>query len=339
MAQGQSPRGLDGKTVLVTGGAGFIGSNVALHLQRHHPGCRVVVVDCFGAAADAPGPRAFGHYLNLIDFAGELICGDLTEPRDLARLQRLRYDLILHFAAVSDTRVYDQAAILRANVNVFADLLRLAARRGADLVYASSAATYGAAPAPQRIGHEAPDTPYGFSKLKMDQMAARFRQEHPGLAVAGLRFFNVYGPREYFKGTTASMVLQLGHQLLAGRAPRLFHGSEHILRDFVHVEDVVRAVLAAAAGRVSGVFNVGSGRAESFARVLELLQQGLGTALPIDYIDNPHHAYQTHTRAELETTRAALGYAPEYDLARGVAAYLPEIRRSYREWGAGVSGC
>ena len=86
------------------------------------------------------------------------------------------------------------------------------------MVYASSAATYGNLPSPQTVGKESPENPYGFSKYIMDQIATRYSKENPDLTIVGLRFFNVYGPREYYKANTSSMVIQLGHQILDGKS-------------------------------------------------------------------------------------------------------------------------
>ena len=116
------------------------------------------------------------------------------------------------------------------------------------MIYASSAATYGSLSAPQIVGNEKPENPYGYSKLLMDQIASRFVHENPNMTIVGLRFFNVYGPREFYKAKTSSMIIQLGHQILNNKSPRLFENSNLILRDFVYIEDVVQAKAAAKAG-------------------------------------------------------------------------------------------
>ena len=113
------------------------------------------------------------------------------------------------------------------------------------IVYASSAATYGSLPSPQSVGKENPENLYGFSKYMMDQIAYRFSDENPDMTIVGLKFFNVYGRREYYKAKTSSMVIQLGHQILSGKRPRLFEGSDQILRDFINIEDVVQANIKA----------------------------------------------------------------------------------------------
>ena len=235
------------KTILITGGAGFIGSNLAFYFQDNYPDSRVVVFDCFRSEATfANGNlQSFGHYKNLIGFTGDVVCGNINSKPDLALLDDYKFDYMFHQAAISDTRVYDQEIVMQTNVNSFYDLLNIAKNDDAVMVYASSAATYGSLPSPQTVGIENPENPYGFSKYMMDQIAYRYSRENPDMTIVGLKFFNVYGPREYYKAKTSSMVIQLGHQILDGKAPKLFAGSDQILRDFINIEDVVQANIKA----------------------------------------------------------------------------------------------
>ena len=113
------------------------------------------------------------------------------------------------------------------------------------MIYASSAAVYGNLPSPQTVGKESPENIYGYSKYMMDQIAHQYGKENPDMVIVGLRFFNVYGPREYYKAKTASLVIQLGHQILSGKAPRLFKDSNKIMRDFINIDDVIQANIRA----------------------------------------------------------------------------------------------
>jgi len=329
---------LTGKTVLITGGAGFIGSNLAFYFQKNHPDTKVVVLDCFrsGETLSNGNLKSFGHFKNLIGFcgevSGEVISGDINDKALLASLkENYRFDYIFHEAAISDTTALEQDLMIKTNVNAFKDLLDIAAAHGANMIYASSAATYGNAVSPQRVGREAPQNVYGFSKLMMDNIAREY-MEKESISIVGLRYFNVYGPREFFKNKTSSMVVQFGHQILSGKNPRLFEGSENILRDFIYIEDIIQANIKAMHPKESGVYNVGTGRARSFQDIVDILQSELGTSLPCEYIPNPFvGSYQFHTEADIESTKVALGYKPRFEMEDGIKAYAPEIRRLYNE--------
>jgi len=321
------------KTILITGGAGFIGSNLAFYFQDNHPDSHVVVFDCFRSEATfANGNlQSFGHYKNLIGFTGDVVCGNINSKADLALLDDYQFDYIFHQAAISDTRVYDQEIVMKTNVNSFYDLLEKAKTDNAAMIYASSAATYGSLPSPQTVGKENPENPYGFSKYAMDQIANRYSQENPEMTIVGLKFFNVYGPREYYKAKTSSMVIQLGHQILNGTAPRLFEGSDQILRDFINIEDVVQANIKACNPKQNGTYNVGTSTPRSFQDIADILQQELGTDLGTEYIPNPYDGYQMHTQADISTSTEALGFEPIVSLEAGIKAYIPEIKRLHGE--------
>ena len=317
------------KTILITGGAGFIGSNLAFYFQNNFPDSIVVVFDCFrnGSTFENNNLISFGHYKNLIGFNGEVICGNINSKLDLSLLHKYKFDYIFHHAAISDTRVYDQEIVMKTNVNAFIEVLNKAKIDNSILVYASSAATYGSLPSPQTVGKENPENPYGSSKLIMDQIAYRFIKSNPNRTIVGLRFFNVYGPKEYFKGSTASMVIQLGHQILDNKALRLFHGSENILRDFIYIEDVIQANIKACRTKNSGVYNVGTGKPRSFQNIADILQKEIGKNVETEYFPNPFDGYQMHTQANIESSIKSLGFDPQFSLEEGIKAYVPEIIR------------
>ncbi|MDD2358058.1 MAG: ADP-glyceromanno-heptose 6-epimerase [Thiovulaceae bacterium] len=324
---------LTNKTILITGGAGFIGSNLAFYFQKNHPVAKVVVLDAFrsGETLSNGNLKSFGHFKNLIGFTGEVISGDINDKTLLKDLQNnYKFDYIFHEAAISDTTALEQDLMIKTNVNAYKDLLDLAVAHSANMIYASSAATYGDAPSPQRVGREAPQNVYGFSKLSMDYLSREYMKTAE-ISIVGLRYFNVYGPREYFKNTTASMVLQFGHQILAGKNPRLFEGSDKILRDFIFIEDIIQANIKAMQPKKSGIYNVGTGKARSFQDIVDILQRELGTALECEYMPNPFVGrYQFHTEADITETVEGLGYKPAYEMEDGIKAYIAEIERLYQ---------
>jgi ADP-L-glycero-D-manno-heptose 6-epimerase len=149
----------------------------------------------------------------------------------------------------------------------------------------------------------------------------REAKENPEWIIIGLRYFNVYGPREAHKGVPASMVYHLSKQMKAGQRPRIFkHGEQK--RDFVYVKDIVQGSVLALGAKQSGIYNLGSGQARSFNELIDVLNKSLETNLRPDYIDNPHAHYQNFTQADLSRVRGAIGYEPEYPLEAGVKDYM-----------------
>jgi len=323
------------KTILITGGAGFIGSSLAFYFQENYPQSHVVVLDLFRSNLTLSNGnlKSFGHFKNLLGFRGDVISGDINDKALLAQIgSQYKFDYIYHEAAISDTTALEQDLMIQTNVNAFVDLLDIAVAHGANMIYASSGATYGDAPSPQCVGREAPQNVYGFSKLMMDHTARRYAQKYDNISIVGLRYFNVYGPREFFKNKTASMVIQFGHQLLQGKNPKLFENSDQILRDFIYIEDIIQANILAASPKESGVFNVGTGKARSFQSMVDILQTELGTSYVCEYIPNPYIGrYQFHTEADIQSTRDVLEYAPRFEFEEGIAAYIPEIKRLFVE--------
>jgi ADP-L-glycero-D-manno-heptose 6-epimerase len=165
---------------------------------------------------------------------------------------------------------------------------------------------------------------YAFSKLVMENLAKAYepRLKHP---IIGLRYSNVYGPGEAHKGKFASMIYQLAKQMHGGSRPRIFHAGQQ-RRDFVYIDDVVQINLKALKAQTSGVFNAGYGDAFSFNQVVEQLNRVLKTNLAPDYFENPYSFTQDWTQTDLTEAQRALGYAPEYDLKRGIDSYFQSGR-------------
>ncbi len=284
-----------------------------MELQRRHADAAITVVDDFTS----------GNFKNLTGFGGD-VCAMPCEELDWEACFGFQdIDCIYHLASITDTTVTDQREMLQRNVEGFRNVLDYAWAHGVRVVYASSAATYGLAGG---IMHEdqppAPANVYGFSKTILDNLARRYSQGGDAPPIAGVRYFNVFGPHEQHKGKMASMAYQLYRQMRAGQRPRVFrHGEQN--RDFVYVKDAVAGTILAGACTRPGVYNIGSGTVTSFNEIIAHLNAALGLSLEPDYIDNPYEAfYQNHTQADLTLAREHLGYEPQWPMDKAVADYV-----------------
>jgi ADP-L-glycero-D-manno-heptose 6-epimerase len=299
-------------SILVTGGAGFIGSNLVLTLQERMPDAQLTVIDDFRS----------GDFKNLAGYKGDFVAQNLATLDWERQFSDEKFDAIFHLASITDTTLHDQFVQVHDNVESFRRLLKFAKPNKTRIVYASSAATYGAASsASVETNGAAPANIYAFSKAIMDNLANRAAADVSGWIIIGLRYFNVYGPREAHKGVPASMVYHLARQMKAGQRPRIFkHGDQK--RDFVYVKDIVEGSIRALEAKQSGIYNLGSGHARSFNELVEVLNRSLGTDFKPDYIENPHVHYQNFTQADLTRVRDGLGYEPKFPLEAGVADYM-----------------
>ncbi|HEX7554658.1 MAG TPA: ADP-glyceromanno-heptose 6-epimerase [Geothrix sp.] len=309
---------------IVTGGAGFVGSNLvrALNRQGHSD---ILVVDNLtrGEKARNLADLTLSDYLDKREFRARLDAGTLD----------LQPEAVFHNGACSDTMEPDGRYMMENNYGDSKALLHWCLARKTPLVYASSAATYGASPDFEPVPrNEAPLNVYGYSKLAFDQ---HVRSLLPAIQspVVGLRYFNVYGPREQHKGRMMSVLHQLLRQLQETGACRLFSGSDGFRdgeqqRDFIYVGDIVAINLHfAAAGMVKAIVNAGTGGARSFNDIAKTLIALLGQGR-IDYIPFPENLrgkYQSFTQADVRSLREA-GYTAQFtELESGIAATLAEI--------------
>ncbi len=300
------------KNVIVTGGAGFIGSNLTLGLQEKFPSARLTVIDDFRS----------GDFKNLAGYKGDFVAQNLATLDWEKQFGEERFDAIFHLASITDTTNHNQFEQVHDNVESFRRILRFAQPHKTRVIYASSASTYGAtASASVESSGAAPANVYAFSKAIMDNLAARAATESRDWIVIGLRYFNVYGPREAHKGVPASMIYHLSRQMKAGQRPRIFkHGEQK--RDFVYVKDIVAGTMRGLQASASGIYNLGCGKARTFNELVAILNHSLGTSFEADYIENPHAHYQNFTEADLGKARSGLGYDPEYPLEKGVRDYM-----------------
>ena len=309
--------------IIVTGAAGFVGSNLVRGLNRS--GERDIL-----AVDELSDGRKFD---NLVDC--EIV--DYWD-KDLL-LSRLDGSLgfvprrIYHQGACAVTTEWDGRFMMENNYRYSRELLEYCLAAGVPLIYASSAAVYGAGNRfEEDAGTERPLNVYGYSKLMFDRYVRR-RLGGAGSQVVGLRYFNVYGPRESHKGPMASVAWHLHRQVQQEGAARLFRGSGEYgdgeqLRDFVYVDDVVDVNLwFGRHAEVSGIFNVGTGRAATFNELADAVigWHGTGTKRYIPFPENLERAYQSYTQADIAKLRRAGYNRPFAGVATGVRAYLDTL--------------
>ena len=310
--------------LIVTGGAGFIGSHIVRGLNRAGRDDIVVVDD-----------MTDGHkYTNIVDCA----IADYWDKSELfTRLDALddAPDAVLHQGACAVTTEWDGRYMLAENYRYSVDLFGFCEEHDVPLIYASSAAIYGASTSFREddAAAERPLNVYGYSKLLFDRYVRRRLENGRGPQVVGLRYFNVYGPGESFKGQMASVALHFHEQLLANGELRLFEGSHGYgdgeqRRDFVYVDDIVALNLwFLDHPERSGIFNAGTGASSTFNEVARAVVDWHGRG-SIRYIEFPHglrERYQSFTEADLTALRAA-GYDASFtDVRTGVRSYLDRI--------------
>jgi len=298
--------------IIVTGGAGFIGSNLVAGLNRAGEQDIVVVDDLTDGSKH--------RNLNSLKIADYLDRDELLEA--LPALGQVR--AIFHQGACSDTTEADGRFMMANNYTYSRELLMHAMRQRIPFLYASSASVYGSGENgfAERPECEYPLNVYAYSKFAFDNLVRRLLPEAQS-QVLGLRYFNVYGPQENHKGTMASVAFHLFQQYREGEAMRLFEGSEGFRRDFVHVDDAVEVNLHFWRSGGSGIFNCGTGEARSFAAVGRTMQRLVGGA-DLEFVPFPAHLegkYQAFTEADLSALREA-GYTRSFrSLEDGLAEY------------------
>jgi ADP-L-glycero-D-manno-heptose 6-epimerase len=314
--------------LLVTGGAGFIGSNVVAALND-------------AGRADVAVCDVLGHDGKWRNLAKRQLA-DIVPPTELMDwLKGRRLDAVIHLGAISETTATDGDLVIETNFRFSMRLLDFCTTARTPLIYASSAATYGDGEGGfsddaslAALKTLRPMNLYGWSKHLFDMAVATRAAKGDKLPpqYAGLKFFNVFGPNEYHKGTMMSVLARRFDDIKAGRAVQLFKSHRDGIadgdqqRDFIYVDDVVRVVMwLLATPSVSGLFNVGTGKARSFKDLMLSAYGALGLKPNIQYIDMPESirgSYQYFTEARVDRLRGA-GYNGGFTaLEDAVAAYV-----------------
>ena len=318
--------------IVVTGGTGFIGSNLVAGLEAQGAD-NLVVCDRLGTA---------DKWRNIAKRA----LRDFVQPENLMAYldaHKSEVKVIFHMGAISSTTEKDADLIMDTNFILTRNLWRWCAANKVRFIYASSAATYGNGEAgfkdddnPEFLAKLRPLNPYGWSKHLFDRNVSGNLYHHKSEASppqwAGLKFFNVYGPNEYHKGDQMSVICKLYPQVAAGAAARLFKSAHPDyedggqLRDFVYVDDCVSVMLWLYENpKVSGLFNVGTGKARSFKDLALSVFKAAGIEPKVNYIDMPEdlkNKYQYFTEADISKLREAGYTKPFTELEEGVRQYV-----------------
>lgn len=320
--------------IIVTGGAGFIGSNLIAGLEAE--GIKDIVV------SDVLGDR--DKWRNI----GKREIRDVVHPDrlfDYLDTHKEAIDMIFHMGAESSTTGKDSDQIIETNFILSRRLWKWSAKNGKRFVYASSVTTYGDGAhgfaddqSPEFLSKLEPMNPYGWSKHVFDRRVARVvadQSEQIPPQWAGLKLFHVYGPNEYHKEDQMSVAGKLYPQVAAGAAARLFksHNTDYQdggqLRDFIHVDDCVSVMLWLYKNKdISGLYNVGTGKARSFKDLAESVFKAAGVTPKISYIEMPEnlrHRYQYYTQADITKLRNAGYDQPFTELEDGINSYVNDF--------------
>lgn len=295
--------------VLVTGGAGLIGSNVVKILKERN--AKVIALDDF----------SYGNFKNISEVDCEVVCADILDENIYGKLPKV--DAVIHEAAITDTTLKDDKKMIMVNFEGFKKVFNFCAKKKIKLVYISSAGVYGDGPSPMKESQAArPLNAYAYSKYLCDCYAQKFMNKKVLPLIVGIRYFNVYGPGEYHKASAASMIYQLYLQMKSGKHPRIFKFGEQ-KRDFIYVKDAARITVDALSLKKDIIVNVGTGKARSFNDIIAALNKVMKTNLDPDFFDNPYTtAYQDFTEADISLLKKNFKNPPKFGLEDGIFDYV-----------------
>ncbi|WMY97157.1 MAG: ADP-glyceromanno-heptose 6-epimerase [Arsenophonus sp.] len=311
--------------IIVTGGAGFIGSNIIKGLN-HQGYTDILVVD------DLTNGYKFNNLVNLkiIDYIDkEFFLSTIINNRNIGNV-----DAVFHQGACSSTTEWNGKYMMSNNYEYSKKLLHYCISRNINFLYASSASIYGINNkyCIEELQYEKPLNIYGYSKFLFDQYVRKILPKITS-QVCGLRYFNVYGPGESYKDNMASVIFHWNNQINKGLNLRLFKDSKKFKRDFIHINDIVSLNLWFLENKISGIFNCGTGKAESFKKIADIVvdfhQKNNSVLEYISFPNNLKKFYQIFTEANLDKLRE-VGYNKSFKtVMKGVIDYMKFLNSNY----------
>lgn len=307
------------KRILVTGGAGFIGSNFC---NAHCDAYDVVAIDNL-FLGDAGHLRPEVMYVQ----------GDVADRATLDRLGS--FDSIVHFAGTSSAPMFAQDLIggYQNSIIGFLEVLEFAKRTGAkNVLFASTSSLYGNTPPPlTETQPPLPTNHYSVTKIAMEHIAECYQRTHPDMDIVGFRFMSIYGPCEEHKGIYANLISQFVWAMMRGERP-VVYGDGTQTRDFTNVMDVVQGITRAMehpAPLGFQVFNIGTGASVNLLEVIRAINAALGTSIEPQLIENPvKETYVRSQLADIGKIRTMLGYEPSVPLEEGIRAVVEEAKKA-----------
>jgi UDP-glucose 4-epimerase len=306
--------------ILVTGGCGFIGSNIVARLSKM--GCDVVVLDNLFV----------GSKKNIEGLNVEFVQESIMDYEKLCQLMR-GADYVFHQAAFSSSPMFLEGQHkegINVNINGFMNVMDAALKNNVKkVIFASTSSMYSGNPLPYSEGQEIKTSTFYEAGFRCRELLAHTYWKMFGMQSVGLRYFSVYGPRERAKGNYANNISQFIWDMLANRRP-VIYGDGTQTRDFTFVEDIVDAnILAMKSDVKCDVFNVGTGIATSFNTLLMVINKVLGTEIKPQYVPNPIKNYVQNTVADISKIKNTLGFEPNWPLERGIeftAEYYKNVK-------------